>query len=208
MNFSGNSFFLFNWYDWYFNAEVRQSGSSIFNNANFRNLKEQNSLEDSNFPTSWSRHFTWRTFRFPEGAVRGWRSRSTGWGEQPEDVEWLDRKYQAQMVESVQELEDQFSYNSAIDRQVSNFVHSLNKYRYTHTSYRSLLLFTACIECILLYLNNKKCCFANASLTQRKTGDVPCCFHGGRHVQVSILPSIKIYLLQFSFYYRWESFCL
>ena len=57
---------------------------------------------------------------FSEGAVRGGRDRPTGWGEQPEDVEWLDRKYQAQMAESVQELEDQLADDSAINRQVSS----------------------------------------------------------------------------------------
>lgn len=63
----------------------------------------------------------WRSFQFAERAVRGWRSRPTGWGEQPEDVEWLDRKYQAQMVESVQEFENQLPDDSAINRQVSNY---------------------------------------------------------------------------------------
>ena len=33
-------------------------------------------------------------------------------------------------------------------------------------------------------LNNWNCCFVNARLTQRKTGNVPCCFNGRRHVQV------------------------
>lgn len=66
-------------------------------------------------------YHVWRPLRFSERAVRGWGSRPTGWGEQPEDVEWFYRKHQAQMVESIQELEDQLPDDSSISWQVSNF---------------------------------------------------------------------------------------
>lgn len=56
--------------------------------------------------------------RIAEGAVRRRRGRSTGRDGQSENVKRLDRKSQAQMAESVQELEDQLAHHAAAVRQV------------------------------------------------------------------------------------------
>lgn len=88
---------------------------------NFPALEEKKKLKLYYFRCGEVRISVWRPLRFSERAVRGWGSRPTGWGEQPEDVEWLYRKHQAQMVESIQELEDQLPDDSSISWQVSNF---------------------------------------------------------------------------------------
>ena len=137
-------------------------------------------LVSKNFPAlgedwmlfkSFSRSF-WRradvtgdvSLGFSEGAVRGGRDRPTGWGEQPEDVEWLDRKYQAQMAESIQEPEDQLADDSAINRQVSRHFdenglstewemdsYHLSLFRSTFVFYRSHGFFLSFLSVFLFF---------------------------------------------------------
>lgn len=58
--------------------------------------------------------------RIAEGAVRRWRSWSTGRDGQSKDVKRFDRKSQAQMAESVQKPEDQLAHHATAVRQVSH----------------------------------------------------------------------------------------